>query len=186
MPETPTPGEARSLAQQLLEPLHRRWAHVQAVAEKARELSPAVDEQDRELLVVAAWLHDIGYSPDVRDTGSHQIDGAAYLERLGYPDRLCALVAHHSAASYEVAHRGLGDRLAHWECERSPVSDALWTADMTTGPAGQRMGYPERLEEILERYEPDSVVARAMTAARTSIEIAIDQTMIRLERAKFS
>ncbi|MBN9738728.1 MULTISPECIES: HD domain-containing protein [unclassified Pseudonocardia] len=186
MPETPTAGEARHLARQLLEPLHRRWAHVQAVAEKARELTPAVTEDDRELLVVAAWLHDIGYSPAVRDTGSHQIDGAAHLEREGYPERLCALVAHHSAASYEVAERGLGDRLARWERERSPVADALWTADMTTGPAGQRMSYPERLDEILERYEPDSAVARAMTAARTSIEAAIDRTTRRLERARLS
>lgn len=184
MPETPTTGEARRLAHQLLDPLGRRWAHVQAVAEKARELTPAVDEQDRELLVVAAWLHDVGYSPAVRDTGSHQIDGAEYLEHHGYPERLCALVAHHSAASYEVAERGLADRLTRWEQEHSPVADALWMADMTTGPAGQRVGYPERLDEILERYEPNSVVARAMVAARVSIEHAIEQTQQRLARAQ--
>ncbi|WP_227013348.1 HD domain-containing protein [Pseudonocardia sp. EC080619-01] len=147
---------------------------------------PAVTDDGRELLVVAAWLHDIGYSPAVRDAGSQQVDGAAHLEREGYPERLCALVAHHSAASYEVAERGLGDRLARWERERSPVADALWTADMTTGPGGQRMSYPERLDEILERYEPDSAVARAMTTARTSIEAAIDRTTRHLERARLS
>ena len=184
MPETPTTGEARRLAQQLLEPLGRRWAHVQAVAEKAQELAPAVAEQDQDLLVVAAWLHDVGYSPDVRDTGSHQIDGAEYLDRHGYPKRLCALIAHHSAASYEIAEHGLTDRLALWEQEVSPVADALWMADMTTGPAGQRMGYPERLDEILERYEPNSTVARAMVAARVSIEHAIEQTQRRLARAQ--
>jgi hypothetical protein len=45
------------------------------------------------------------------------------------------------------------------------VADALWMADMTTGPRGERFDYPTRLEEILQRYEPDSVVARAMTRA---------------------
>ncbi|ANY05154.1 HD domain-containing protein [Pseudonocardia sp. HH130630-07] len=180
MPRTPTTEEARHLAGPLLEPLGRRWIHVQAVAERARELAPAVAEQDRDLLVVAAWLHDVGYAPGVRATGSHQIDGAEHLARRGYPHRLCALVAHHSAASYEIAERGLTDRLARWEDESSPVTDALWTADMTTGPDGRRMTHTERLDEILERYEPDSVVARAMLAARGSIERAVTATATRL------
>jgi hypothetical protein len=32
------------------------------------------------------------------------------------------------------------------------VADALATADLTTGPQGQPMTFPERLEEILARY----------------------------------
>ncbi len=42
------------------------------------------------------------------------------------------------------------------------VADALWMADMTTGPTGRRMDYSDRLTEILQGYEPDSIVARAM------------------------
>jgi hypothetical protein len=45
------------------------------------------------LLVVAAWWHDLGYAPEIRVTGMHQIDGARYLTGLGYSPRLCALVA---------------------------------------------------------------------------------------------
>jgi hypothetical protein len=75
--EMPSVADAEELAKDLLTPLLDRWAHVQAVAARADGLTPAIDhENDRQLLVVAAWLHDIGYSPTLRDTGCHQIDGA--------------------------------------------------------------------------------------------------------------
>jgi hypothetical protein len=55
-------------------------------------------------------------------------------------------------------------------------------ADMTTGPRGEDLDYPDRLDEILRRYSPDSVVARAMTRARPEIEAAISRTRARLSR----
>src|SRR6478736_2496956 len=97
--DLPSVTDAEELARELLAPLANRWAHVQAVAARADGLTPAVTgEDERRLLVVAAWWHDLGYAPALRDTGSHQIDGARYLAREGYPERLVALVAHHSAA----------------------------------------------------------------------------------------
>ena len=45
----------------------------------------------------AAWLHDIGYAPDLTDTDLHQLDGARYLRDAQHADAmLCRLVAHHS------------------------------------------------------------------------------------------
>ena len=46
-----------------------------------------------EALVSAAWLHDIGYAPDVVETGFHPLDGARYLAGLGAPERVVNLVA---------------------------------------------------------------------------------------------
>jgi hypothetical protein len=92
----------------------------------------------------------------------HQIDGARYLAREGYPERLLALVAHHSAATDEATHRELLSHLEVWPRERSPLADALWTADMTTGPRGEALTYDQRLSEILARYRPTSIVGRAM------------------------
>lgn len=46
-----------------------------------------MSENDRDLLVAAAWLHDIGYAPELRDTGFHPLDGARHLEALGAPAR---------------------------------------------------------------------------------------------------
>ncbi len=180
----PSVEAAVKLARELLEPLGNRWAHTQAVAARADGLTPAVlPMDDRPLVVVAAWWHDLGYAPTLRDTGCHQIDGARYLAREGYPERLVALVAHHSAATCEAEERGLLAELEVWPREESPAADALWMADMTTGPAGEELAYDERLSEILTRYERDSVVARAMLRAEPAIRAAIGRTQQRMQDA---
>jgi HD superfamily phosphodiesterase len=69
---------------------------VQAVAARATELARTVDKADRDLLVAAAWVHDIGYAPPLAVTGFHPLDGARHLDRSGFLARLAALVAHHS------------------------------------------------------------------------------------------
>lgn len=66
-----TPQGAAELAKSLLPPLGNRWLHTQAVAVRACEAAVAVPEGDRDLLVAAAWLHDIGYASELRDTGFH-------------------------------------------------------------------------------------------------------------------
>ena len=139
-------------------------------------------DHERDLLLVAAWWHDLGYAPALRVTGMHQLDGAHYLASLGYSERLCGLVAHHSAAVFEAEERGLLAELNEWPHEESALADALWTADMTTGPAGERVDFPHRLDEILDRYAAESPVARAMTRARPLVEAAIANTLERLVR----
>jgi hypothetical protein len=42
----------------------------------------------REVLVAAAWVHDIGYAPELLATGFHPLDGARYLTGLGVPERV--------------------------------------------------------------------------------------------------
>ncbi len=181
--ELPSPTTAAEVARRWLAPLGDRWSHTQAVAARAVEQMQAVPLGDRELLVVAAWWHDIGYAPELAVSGFHPIDGARYLSGQGCPERLCALVAHHSAAMFEAEERGLADELSAWPREQSAVADALWMADMTTGPRGERVDYPTRLAEIRERYQPGSVVVRAMSRARPVIEAAIDRTESRLRAA---
>jgi HD domain-containing protein len=83
---------ASMLAQYLLEPLPDRWLHTVAVALRAHQLAVTVNPIDRPVLLAAAWLHDIGYSPLVQDTGFHPLDGARYLEQHGWPGRVAALV----------------------------------------------------------------------------------------------
>ncbi|MDD7919680.1 HD domain-containing protein [Actinomycetospora callitridis] len=171
---------AAGLARDLLAPLGSRYRHTVSVAARAEELTAAVPAVDQELLVVAAWFHDLGYAPELVQTGFHPIDGARYLAARGHSPRLCALVAHHSAATFEAAERGLEAELADWQREEGPVPDALWTADMTTGPEGERFDYAERLSEILARYDQDSIVGRSMSRAQPSIQAAIDRTSRRL------
>ena len=64
--------------------------------------------EDAELVEAAAWLHDIGYAPDLHDTGFHPLDGARYLRDVeGADPLLCRMVAHHSCALTEAEERGL-------------------------------------------------------------------------------
>ncbi|MGX6741072.1 HD domain-containing protein [Streptomyces xantholiticus] len=175
-----TPQGAAELAESLLPPLGNRWLHTQAVAARAVEASEALPEDERDLLVAAAWLHDIGYAPELRDTGFHPLDGARHLASLGAPDRLVRLVAHHSGAVYEAEQRGLSAELAVYEREDSPVLDALTFADMTTGPAGQRFDFDRRIDEILVRYEPGSEVHNAISKARPYLGAAVERTLARL------
>jgi hypothetical protein len=104
---------------------------VQAVAARADELRPAVPVADRSLLVTAAWLHDIGYSPALRETGFHPLDGARYLAGAGHP--LAALVAHHSGARFVAEVRGLVAELAGFAF----VEDASDRCADLCGPDGR-------------------------------------------------
>lgn len=175
-----TPQGASELAESLLPPLGNRWLHTQAVAARAEEASAAVPEDERDLLVAAAWLHDIGYAPELKETGFHPLDGARHLEKLDAPPRLVRLVAHHSGAVYEAEQRGLSAELVVYEREDSPLLDALIYADMTTGPAGQSFDFDRRMDEILERYEPGSAVHTAITKARPYLGAAVERTRARL------
>lgn len=181
----PVVAQARALAERCLaEALPRRWQHVRAVAAKAERASTILAGGDRPVLVAAAWLHDIGYAPDVVETGFHPLDGARWLVRQGFDGRVVALVAHHSCALVEADERGLAEPLtAEFRHEGSPVSDALWYADMTTGPDGQDFDVVERLAEIRSRYGPDDVVTRFVVRAETEIVDAVRRTARRLAEA---
>lgn len=178
-------AEARRLAEaHLAGTLDRRWRHVQAVAVRAEEVAAAL-EMDRELLVGAAWLHDIGYAPEASDTGFHPLDGARLLRSLDIDERVVVLVAHHSCATIEANERGLENELRReFPIESGPVADALWFCDMTTGPDGERLSVDERLAEIRRRYGAEHVVTRFVNRAEVAIRGAADRTEQRLRAAE--
>jgi hypothetical protein len=170
---------AKSQAEDLMAPLGDRWLHVQAVAGQARRVGLVLADEDRDVLVAAAYLHDIGYAPSLNRLGFHPIDGARFLRDHGH-ERLACLVAHHSGARFEAEERGLLDELAAFPVEDGPVLDALTFADMTTGPAGEAMTLQERIGEILGRYPPDDPVHRGIRRAHPLLQAAVDRTLERL------
>ncbi|MFE9751233.1 HD domain-containing protein [Saccharothrix saharensis] len=153
-------AHARELAADLLGPMADRWRHTAGVAARAAELATTVAETDRELLVAAAWLHDIGYAPTVVDTGFHPLDGARHLERLGWPRRTAALVAHHSGARIVAEVLDVGDQLDAYPREEGPVADALALADQTVDHRGHRVSLRDRWADMLHRHGPHSPNAR--------------------------
>lgn len=167
---------AHELAEtKLARPLPRRWRHVQGVARQARRLGE-LSAPDFEVLEAAALLHDVGYAPDLVDTGSHPIDGARYLASIDTPKRIVDLVAHHSAARQDAELLGLEHLLDTYEDEQSAVRDALWWADMTTGPDGQVMTFHERMDEVRARYGPDHPVSRAIERSWDIRQTAVDRS----------
>ena len=175
-------GRAHDIARSLLEePLPRRWAHVQGVANTARTLAPILG-RNTDLIIAAALLHDIGYAPSLADTGFHPLDGARYLRDVEHADpMLCRLVAHHSCAIIEAEERGLADVLAR-EFKPTPrnLADALIYCDLTTGPDGQRMTIEQRLADIRTRYGPTDLVTRALARSAPQLEAATSRVARKL------
>ncbi|MFQ6398966.1 HD domain-containing protein [Nocardia sp. KC 131] len=166
---------AAELAHEYLRMLPRRLRHVEGVARRAALAGGVVD--DPVVLVAAAWLHDVGYAPNLVRTGFHPVDGAEFLRQIGASDRLCALVANHSCACVEARNRGV---VLHWVDERTPLRDALWWADMTTTPDGADVTLAERLTDVYHRYGETNVVTRSVREAEPALREAVDLTEGRL------
>ena len=122
-------ADASKLAEQVLGRGTVRFRHSTGVAAAAARASAAVPHGDVDLLVAAAWLHDIGYAPSLSETGFHPLDGARYLRSIGAPARLCRLVANHTGAWLEAANRGLINTLT----EEFPP-EASDTSPIENGP----------------------------------------------------
>jgi hypothetical protein len=189
-PEPPDVGPlsvaARRLARRLAGELDSRWAHTCAVAARAATAVGAVGADRADLLVAAAWLHDIGYAPALRRHDFHPVDGAQHLAAAGWPPVVCGLVAHHSGARFVARVRDLEHCLApfadpvHW---RGPLADAVTWADQTTSPAGRVVTVDERLAEVIGRHGPDSPNARCHDERGPALRAAVAATERRLAAA---
>jgi len=158
-PVQPLRGDRSAAAEQtaarLLGPLGNRWLHTVGVAQRAAELAEPLG-LDADVLVAAAWLHDIGYARVATVTGFHPLDGAVYVVGQQWSMRIAGLVAHHSGARFVATARGLGRALSAYRDESSPMSDALTYADQTVGVTGQPVTVSERRVEMLRRHGSDS------------------------------
>jgi hypothetical protein len=156
-----TSGRAASYAEELLSPLGYRWLRVQGVARQARQVTPFLPAYERDDLVAAAYLHDLGSAPALVQTGLHPLDGARHLRALGR-ERLAGLVAYHAGARAEAELRGLAAELAEFADEASATSTALTYCDMTTDAAGEPVTLAQRLADVERRYGAGHVVTRSI------------------------
>jgi hypothetical protein len=182
-PSAGSPAWAADLAARLLVGLPKKWAHTQEVARHARWAAAGVDPGERDLLVAAAYLHDIGYAAPIVDTGFHPLDGARYLSDLGLFELACQ-VAHHSGAAIEADFRGLAAELAEFPRPTDAVADAVTYADVTSGPTGHAMEPGDRFAEIVQRHGEDSIVAAARSQARAQMYAAVGRTLRRATAAR--
>ncbi|MFD5179769.1 HD domain-containing protein [Nocardia sp. NPDC058379] len=163
----------------LLAPLtDSRRAHSLAVGRRMESVADQLPEQLRSDAIDAAYLHDVGYAHPV--IGFHPIDGARLLKALGHSAVVCHLVAFHTAAVVEAEVRGI-DLAAFNEFRLDGVADLdrandfMWWADLSTGPSGQPFSVDERIDEILTRYEPGSIVHTAISRSAPLLRAAVQR-----------
>lgn len=165
---------AQWAAEKHVAPLGRRWTHVQRVAAKA-ELVGAMFPAHRGTLVAAAWLHDVGYSPELAQSGFHPLDGGRFVRAHGQ-EQVARLVAHHTGARVEASLRGIDGYLDEFPFEDTELDRALTFCDLTTGPAGASVRVEERVAEIRERYGESHPVSECMKICREEF-LAIEQDL---------
>jgi hypothetical protein len=78
----------------------------------------------------------------------------------------------------------MSEELNEFPFADDPVLDALVTADLTTGPTGERLTYDERIAEILKRYPADDPVHRTWVKAAPILKEAVQRTEERLSTAQ--
>lgn len=161
--------DAALLAEQLLDELPDRWSHVSTVGTRAEQFGGCPVE-----VRMAAWLHDIGYSPVVQRSEMHAVDGAAALRDWGWPAEVVSLVAYHSGAIWEAEARGVSDWLDPFEVPADDHLAMLTYLDMTSGPTGEVVSPTTRLDEILRRYPRHSPVHRSVQS-HASLLIAMSE-----------
>ena len=173
-----TVERAGALAELKLASLPNRLLHVAGVARVAKHLaSLGVGGSELE---TAAWLHDIGYAPDLAKTGFHPLDGAHLLATQGYPPIVISLVAYHSGAELEAEERGLAEALSRIQKPPAAMLDDLTFADMTTSPDGEPVAAEDRIAEILSRYPEGDVVYAAVTKSAPDLLAAVERVHSRL------
>ncbi|MCX5041737.1 HD domain-containing protein [Aldersonia sp. NBC_00410] len=147
---------AQDLARRLTTDEPRLFDHLRGVAARAESFAPTVPADDRDALIAAAWLHDIGKVPALHDTGLHGVDGARFLRRSGWPARVYNLVAYHSGSRFIAPLRGLATELREFTDTDDEATDALTLADQTTSQDGAELDLDERIADMLARHAPDS------------------------------
>lgn len=160
-------ADAAAIAEDLVGDLHPRWEHVQGVGQAAEQLARTHGVAQR--VVVAAWLHDIGYGDLARSSGFHPLDGARYLRGIGVEESIVSLVAWHTGAGQEAHSRGLLTQLSAFDEPDQDDLDALTLIDLTTSPTGTPVLPCDRIAEILTRYDPGHPVHDAVTRSRPGL-----------------
>ena len=158
---------AREFAEATLGRGTERLAHAHGAAEAARRAAhTSLDPAHHDLVIAAAWLHDVGFGHENPPTEFHPLDGALMLREAGWDERLVALVAHHSEARFTAAALGLLDELNEFPRETGSVADALVYADMSSATDGQPVTANLRLTDLRYRHSDEHPFLKVAYASR--------------------
>lgn len=151
-------ARARALAADIFREEARLQEHAARTARHASALAHRIPSSHAADVTAAAWLHDIGYAKAVRRTGFHPLDGALFLIRGHWPERIVRLVAHHSLARLEAPFYGVGHHLNVIEPVPGVDADILIAADLAGGAGDPAPSAQDRIESMRAADEAASLV----------------------------
>lgn len=159
-------SRARALAADVLRNDPTLHEHSSRAARGAASLAHSIPSSRTADVIAAAWLHDIGYSSQLRRTGFHPLDGALYLMSQDWPERVIRLVAHHSLAALEAPFYGVGHHLRVIEAVTGVDADILVSADLGAGVGSPAPTIDARLEAMRLADEEVGLVPEDVRQAR--------------------
>ncbi|MHB1975231.1 MAG: hypothetical protein ACYCR4_13275 [Acidimicrobiales bacterium] len=156
---------ARCLAEQLLGTDSAAYRHSAGATARATTIEDRIVGLWRPALVPAAWLHEIGHSRHVAQTGCVQLDAARYLRYLRWPTEVCRLVAHQGAGYAHAQHLGLVQMLVSEFPEPTigPYIAINW-AHLTISASGAAQSIKAGIDQALQgcaaaRFSRDDMIA---------------------------
>lgn len=173
----PVVPRARALAEEFLASDEGLLAHSRRAAEQAARACARLGRTDADDIVAAAWLHDIGRAPQLKQTAFHPVDGALALIRREWPERVIRLVAHHSLAVVEAPYYGVAHHLGVIDAVPGEPSDIVIFADMTSGDQGAPVAPSDRVAAMREA-DADSPVPADLREARYASLISTSQALL--------
>lgn len=175
---------ARLAALEMLTELPSRQAHVAGVAAVAGDVVARLRLANGELLVAAAWLHDVGYAGPIAWTGFHPVDGALWVQDQNFPAEVASLVAYHTGAEVEAEERGLSSALTQFAQPDPILLDVLTFSDLSVGPEGELVETEARVREILSRYPEGHPVHRSVSRSAPGLLATAGRVSDRLAAAR--
>jgi hypothetical protein len=88
-----------------------------------------------------------------------------------------SLVAYHTGAAFEAEERGLLDALLQMD---PPTQEDLILADLLSGANGESTTVDDRLAGIVDRYEPEHPVHRAVARSAPYLKDCAERAAARV------
>jgi putative nucleotidyltransferase with HDIG domain len=125
--------------------------HSAGAARAAAYVAATLPVISADLVIAAAWLHDIGHAPQLAVTGFHAVDGATFLRQGDWNDEIVRLVAHHSFSRVSAPYYDADIALEQFAPVDGLIADTLTFADAVAGVDGTGATIDQRIAELRSR-----------------------------------
>jgi putative nucleotidyltransferase with HDIG domain len=161
----------------------KRYHHILGVVRHMQTILPRLEleQETKELLIQAAYLHDVGYSKQLNQYNFHPLDGAVFAQQAGFPKPVIAAVLFHSEA-IETVRENRNDLLPIYSLNQKLLDeqdrlfiDLVTYCDVQTSPKGEKVSLDERVQDVVERYGENHPVSQMMIFCKPKYKETIER-----------